>query len=115
MELSKKKNYILSFVGQGLPLEDAYEMVYASDYEQKQLEEDPEFMDNIAEITLQLSIIHLRNYNEAVTSSKIPADHLRRLTILRQRVFDKEDRDKLPDLNITITKTVPVDKKVEIS
>jgi hypothetical protein len=115
MELSKKKSYIFSFVGQGLPLEDAYEMVYASDSEQQALEADPDFMEQITEITLQLSILHLRNYNESVTNSKTPADHLRRLTILRQRVFDKEDRDKLPDLNITITKTVPSAAKVELS
>ena len=108
MNISEKKKYIKSFVIQGLPLPDAFEMVYATDDEKREVEADTLFMKEIDEITLTLAVQHLRHYNEAVKNSKQPADHLKRLTILRPRVFDKEDKDKLPDLNITIHKALPV-------
>jgi len=109
MELSKKREYILSFVAQGLPLSDAFDMCYATDDDRQDLEADDAFMEEVNDISLSLATRAMREYNAAVSESKSPADHLRRLAIMRARVFDKEDKDKLPDLNITINKvTEPV-------
>jgi len=107
MELTQKKDYILRYVSKGLPLTDAYTMAYTSDTDRDLLDGDDAFQLEVKEIELELTDAFLERYNRTVSKSKSPADHLKRLQQFRPRVFSDEDKDKLPDLQITFHKKGP--------
>lgn len=107
MNLEKKKYYVEGFVSRGLPIEEAYKLAYSTAEDIEAMDKDVEFQERLSDLALTITDRYLEDYNRTVESKGFAGDHLTRLRTFRKNVFNPDDGDKLPDLNINIVKSYP--------
>lgn len=103
MDIDKKKDFIIKFITQGVPLCKAYELTYCSSQEISVIDKDSAFIQELNEIKLELTLRSFDRYNRKVDKSERPSDDLRRLSTV-MGVIDKEELDMPGDFNLTIIK-----------
>jgi hypothetical protein len=103
LEVSTIKEYVKSFVSEGVSLKQAYKMTYATPDQIKEIEKDKTFIAEIESCLLQLSLDRIRTYNERVDSDGKPSDDLKRLSTIME-VIEKDKEDTPRDIQVTIVK-----------
>jgi len=109
MTYKKLKDYIISFVENGLSIELAFKAALLDEDQRDKLEADKKFMSTLSDILVGKTSSILINYTQSANNSKKAADKLAYMKTVRPDVFN----DKM-NVEVTIMKPPSINEEAYV-